>query len=68
MEKTYLKPSVEILHLETGAFMDEWRISNPNVEYGGEVGAKRRNLDTDSTDPDDSRSVAPALPSSIWDD
>lgn len=65
MEKTYLKPSVEILHLETGAFLDEWRLSIPkDVEYEGPVGAKRRNMDTDSTDPDAPQPVAP----SIWDD
>ena len=64
MEKTYLKPSVEILHLETGAFMDQWRPSIPEEEYGGEVGAKRRNMDTDNTDPNAPQPVAP----SIWDD
>lgn len=63
MKNTYLKPSVEILQLETGAFMDNLNITSLPL-YDGPVGAKRRNTDTDSTDPDAPQPVAP----SIWDD
>lgn len=67
MKDIYLKPSIDIIKAEAGAFMDDWRVSIPDDEYEGEVGAKRRNtqgLDT----PDSIRFVAPLFPKSIWGD
>ena len=73
MEKTYLKPSVEIISTEAGAFMDTWRISINNDEYEGEVGAKRRTTQgfdnpQNNNAPDSIHLVAPSFPKSIWDD
>lgn len=72
MNNTYLKPSVEILQVETGAFLDELRISIPkDVENDGAGGAKSRNPQgTDNTpaNPNAPQDDALAFPSSIWDD
>lgn len=74
MKNTYLKPSTEIIRMETGAFLQEWRISIPkdaeskDVEYGGAVGAKRNNQGADDDNTNAPQPVAPAFPPSIWDD
>lgn len=58
--------------METGAFLQEWRISIPKDEYnGGAVGAKSRNLqgsDNASTDPNAPQDDALAFPPCPWDD
>lgn len=72
MKNTYLKPSAEIIRMETGAFLDDWRISIPkDVEYEGPVGAKSRNpqgTDNVSTDPNAPQDDSLAFPPSPWQD
>ena len=71
MKNTYLKPSAEIIRMETGAILeDKWNFSSiPG--FGGAAGAKSRNpqgTDNASTDPNAPQDDVLAFPPSIWDD